>query len=293
MCKYYLCGLDVTCFKNTRSDGDIARVVGVEAAEKIRDDGAREAFESAPAAERAKTGYERATKDKLDELIRECDRRIQRGMVRAKQEREEAERKAATSAEADMLRLLEQKIRDAAEKAEKLGEEGDVDGAEKEAEHLEMLQTRYDEMKKKFESLDGWRLTEPCPVSGTLLCSTDTEERRKDHLEGKQYKGWTHIRKLRDELAARLAKYEEDGLIIGGSSSANDGSQRNRWRGDRRSRSPDHTVRDRPRSRSRDRARDREHGRDRDGRRYEPYRRYDDRGRGGRDDDRRYRRDRY
>lgn len=291
MCKYYLCGLDVTCFKNTRSDGDIARVVGAEAVEKIRDDGAREEFQRAPAAERAKTGYERATKDKLDELIRECDRRIQRGMVRAKQEREEAERKAAASAEADTLRLLEQKIRDTAEKAEKLGEEGDVDGAERETEHLEMLQTRHEELKKNYESLQGWRLTEPCPVSGTLLCSTDTEERRKDHLDGKQYKGWSHIRKLRDELAARLAKYEEDGLIVGGSSSANDGSQRNRWRGDRRLRSPDGSRRDRRRSRSRDR--DRDSGRDRDGRRYEPYRRYDDHGRGGRNDDRRDRRDRY
>ena len=77
-----------------------------------------------------------------------------------------------------------------------MGEDGDVDGAEREAALMETLQTRHDEVKRRYETLDGWRLTEPCEVSGTLLCSTDTEERRRDHLVGKQYKGWSRIREI-------------------------------------------------------------------------------------------------
>ena len=48
VCKYYIRGFDVTCFKNTKSDADVLRCVGAEAQEKVRDDGAREAFRLAP-----------------------------------------------------------------------------------------------------------------------------------------------------------------------------------------------------------------------------------------------------
>ena len=216
VCKYYLCGFDVTCFKNTRSDTDVLRIVGPEQQDALRDDALRRDFAAAPAAERARTGYERDTKAVLDRMIRECDRRIERGAVRAKAERDEAMAKAATSAE----------------KAERLGEDGDVDGAEAEYEHCETLKKRYVEVKKKLESLHEYRLTEPCLVSGTLLSSTDTEERRADHLAGKQYQGWLQIRKLRDELAETLARYERDGLLDGDA----DGERR---RSGGRSRSPD------------------------------------------------------
>jgi hypothetical protein len=201
-------------------------------------------------------------------------------MVRARAEKEEAMAKMATSADADTLKLLEAKMKESAAKAEKLGEEGDVDGAEAELAHLETFEQRAKEVKAKMDTFDAYRLTEPCPVSGTLLCNTDTEERRKEHLVGKQYTGWSHIRKLRDELAARLAKYEEAGFTIGGrSSGSGDGRDKRR-----RSRSPDRDRSYRPRD-----YRDRGYGRSgRDAyrgggdRRHEPYR--DDR---RRDDDRR------
>ena len=63
MCKYYLCGLDVTCFKNTRSDGEVQRFVDADDLEKLRDDGLRAAFQAAPSEEKAKLVYERMTKD--------------------------------------------------------------------------------------------------------------------------------------------------------------------------------------------------------------------------------------
>ena len=293
VCKYYLCGFDVTCFKNTRSDTDVLRIVGPEQQDALRDDALRRDFAAAPAAERARTGYERDTKAVLDRMIRECDRRIERGAVRAKAERDEAMAKAATSADADALKLLEAKMKTSAEKAERLGEDGDVDGAEAEYEHCETLKKRYVEVKKKLESLHEYRLTEPCLVSGTLLSSTDTEERRADHLAGKQYQGWLQIRKLRDELAETLARYERDGLLDGDA----DGERR---RSGGRSRSPDRRRERRSRSRDRDRDRDRDgrrggYGRGRDdrddrrggSRRYEPYRRDDRRYRDDRDDRRR------
>jgi len=238
-------------------------------------------FAEAPAAERARTGYERDTKAVLDKMIRECDRRIERGMARAKAERDEAMAKAATSADADALKLLEAKMKTSTEKAERLGEEGDVDGAEAEYELCETLKKRYIEVKKKLDSLYEYRLTEPCLVSGTLLTSTDTEERRADHLAGKQYQGWLQIRKLRDELAETLARYERDGLLVGDG----DGERR---RSGGRSRSPERRRERRSRSRDRDgqragygRGRDDRDDRRGGNRRYEPYRR----------DNRRYERD--
>jgi len=298
VCKYYLCGLDITCFKNTRSDGDVARWVSAESFTRVRDDGLRAAFQAVSDEEKAKLGYERATKVVLDSLVRECDRRVERGNARSKAEREAATVKVNSGADNDVLELLRTKMNESAAKAEKLGEDGEVDAAEKELEHLETLKQRAEEIKVKMEKMENIKLTETCPVSGTLMSSTDSEQRRQDHYTGKQYQGWLHIRKLRGELEERLKKYEEAGYVAGrpSAAAAEDrvvGGGRRYERGNDRGRGGERRSRSRSRSRSRERGRyggrDRSRSRDRErSYRHEPYRRDGrDRGPDRRDDGRR------
>ena len=78
VCKYYLCGLDVNMFKNTRSNDDLQRHIAPEDISKIQSDELRETFNSLPSPDRAKTGYEAQTKRLLDVVVRECDSRIRR-----------------------------------------------------------------------------------------------------------------------------------------------------------------------------------------------------------------------
>ncbi len=304
MCKYYLCGLDITCFKNTRSDGDVARWVPAQSFTKLRDDDVKAAFQALSDEAKAKLGYERDTKAVLDNLVRDCDRRVERGLARARVERERAQVMISTSADNDVLELLKVKMKESTEKAEKLGEDGDVDGAEKELEHLETLKQRADEVKLKMENMQHVKLTETCRVSGTLMSTTDNDQRRQDHFTGKQYQGWLHIRTLRDDLEKRLKMYEEAGYDSGHPRASDDARDRrgSGGRGYDRGRGSDRRSRSRSRSRERydrnctnrfGRDRDRSRSRDRDrGYRQEPYRRNEDRFRDDRRRDDRHRDDR-
>ena len=82
VCKYYLCGLDVNMFKNTRSNDDLQRHISPEDFAKIQSDDLRADFNALSSPERAKSGYEMQTKRLLDVLIRECDSRIARQNAR-------------------------------------------------------------------------------------------------------------------------------------------------------------------------------------------------------------------
>ena len=208
VCKYYICGFDLDIFKNTKSAEDVSRHVLPEDAGKRKDDDMRAAWEALPDDERAKYPYERETKRLLDRLIFECDRRVARSVARCEQAREVPTR-AFTPEEQKVLDKYSEQIKEISARAEALGEEGDVDGAQAELSKIESLQSSRELVLNRLKPQAG--LT-ACTVSGVLLSAQDNESRREEHLHGKQYLGWKRLRELRDELGARLLSYREKRL---------------------------------------------------------------------------------
>ena len=100
MDKYFLCGFDVTMFKNTKSADEIARAlrVPVQQASKqehpcgVQSMELRAEFQVLTDRERSKYNYEKETKKILDRLVSDCDRRIRIATERVEMERAERAR---------------------------------------------------------------------------------------------------------------------------------------------------------------------------------------------------------
>lgn len=87
VCKYYLCGLSPHyLFKNTKSAGDVYRHLGDY--DKVCDDECKRQWEELPQEEKDKYGYEYELKVLLEKLVRDCDRRIEKGKERIRKESE-------------------------------------------------------------------------------------------------------------------------------------------------------------------------------------------------------------
>ena len=209
VCKYYLCGLDVNMFKNTRSNEDLQRHIPPEDISKIQSDELRETFNSLPSPERAKTGYEAQTKRLLDVVVRECDGRIKR-----QNERCEEMNKNSAELKPEQKRIIEtynKQISEYAVKAEKLGEEGEVDAAQQALAESDRLKALRDEAEARFGCAAKTMFA--CPVSGVLMSTVDNDERKVEHETGKQYVGWTHCRVLQKDLAEKIQSYVRAGHV--------------------------------------------------------------------------------
>ena len=208
VCKYYLCGLDVNMFKNTRSNDDLQRHISPEDFAKIQSDDLRADFNALSSPERAKSGYEMQTKRLLDVLIRECDSRIARQNARC----EEMNANAAElkPEQKQIIDKYNSQISEYAAKAEKLGEDGEVDAAQQALAESDRLKVLRDEAETRFGNV---KQMFACAVSGVLMSSVDNEERKIEHETGKQYVGWKLLRELRDELSEKIAGYAQAGHL--------------------------------------------------------------------------------
>ena len=285
VCKHYLCGFDVHLFKNTRSEGDVLRHIPPQDLGKLQDDELKAQWEALDDAEKARAGYERDLKRILDNLVRDCDARVRRVQERCDAENERANAPPQIPPEERaILDGYAAQIKSLAEEAEALGEAGDVDGAQAAVAKSESLEKLRAAMEARLAppKTRAPKTSHACPVSAVLLTSADSESRRAEHVTGKQYVGWKRVRELRDELEARLAKYDEASASRGRGPSPRSADarrpdrrddrrdDRRRWddrRVDRRwgGRDERDRSRDRRRSRSRSRSRSRERERSRDG----------------------------
>ncbi|KAI7842576.1 hypothetical protein COHA_003812, partial [Chlorella ohadii] len=189
---------------------------------------------------------------------------------------------------------LRQQAKELTERSEKLAEEGDVDASMAAVAQAERLRKDAEGLVARYSRPD--RQLEVCEVCGLFMQSTDSEARKRDHIEGKQYQGWLAIRQKHEELQQKLGpgggaypplgargSEREEGEVP--EAHHHDDKDRSRSRSHGRH----HEDRDRDRERRRSRSRSRDRRRD-DRRRDDRYR--EDRYRDDRRRDERHRDDR-
>lgn len=273
--KNFLVGLcPYELFKNTKDDiGPPPQDHG-----RICDDKMKQEYDKLSQAEKDKYGYEFNLFVLLRRLVADLDRRIQRSQERlADQEREARagqEKLLAQLSSADLRRHQEisDKLSELTNDAERLGMEGDVDGALALVTQCDQLRSEQRQIQRKLprplEDTSNKKLL-LCDVSGNFLSCTDSAERMRNHYEGKRYLGWKKIREKYSELraknlspgvpgwnpkrAAEEAERQKRRAANGSTSSNQDAGSRSGTR-DRAH------HRDRDRDRGRDRDRDRRGG---------------------------------
>lgn len=286
VCKHALAGLcPFGLFPNTKSDLGPCEYEIHE--DHLDWEAIQREYDELPAREKDRLGYERALLRLLDRLVAEMDRKIIKAQERARMESAPKPLNAAQQAEVDALR---QQAKDLTERSEKLAEEGDVDASMAAVAQAERLRKDAEGLIARYSRPD--RQLEVCEVCGLFMQSTDSEARKRDHIEGKQYQGWLAIRQKHSELQQKLgpgggaypplgARGEpEEGEVPGAQHDDKDRS-RSRSHGRHREERDRDRERRRSRSRSRDRRRDDRYRDDR--RRDDRYR--DDRRRDDRDRD--------
>jgi len=258
--KHYLAGLcPYSLFTNTKDDlgpppasnGDIC-----EAAMKAE-------YDKLSQEEKNKYGYEYNLFVLLRRLVTDLDRRIV-GLRRrlADQDREVLEKQEkllASLSDEDRKRLdeIDAELITVINDAERLAEEGDVDGSFALIQKSEELKSEKAGIHRKLPGQledNSYKKHILCEVSGNYLSITDSAERLRNHFEGKRYIGWKKVRAKYEELRA---KNLPPGIPGWNPKKAEEDAERKK----RRAANPARPARDRDQDKDRDRDRSR---RDRD-----------------------------
>lgn len=172
ICKFELCGLcPNSLFKNTRSDlGPCKYEVHADHLdwERIQGD-----WNKLPDKEKASYGYDKELYRYLDELVRDMDRKVRRAKDRADKENAP---KDLTPAEQARLDDLHARMKEALDKSQKAGEDGDVDMSMLLAQQAETLKADYAKLEKQLRTPD--RTMTVCEVCGVFINSTDNDQRK-------------------------------------------------------------------------------------------------------------------
>jgi len=135
----------------------------------------------------------------LEDLIAQCDKQI----LAHKQRIE----KAVELSEPDQARIeaIHSEVKEKTAKSEELGEKGEVSAAQAILKDIETLLTEKANIQLGHNnpaSMGAQREKKlfVCEVSGNFLCSTDNEQRLRNHFSGKMYRGWKAVRERYEEL---------------------------------------------------------------------------------------------
>ena len=109
----------------------------------------------------------------LQELVRQCDRKIEKNKRRAEQ--------GAAISDDDLKKLatIEKQIQETADRCEKAADEGDIDTSQE-------LMKQIEQLKEAAEFIsnpkDDKKIT-VCDISGNFMSSRDNDERMRAHFE--------------------------------------------------------------------------------------------------------------
>lgn len=150
--------------------------------------------------EKDRYGYERELMTLLNQLCRDMNRKIERQKERAIIESSARPLNAEDKARLDAIKGQEV---DAMHRSQAMAEAGDVDGSMVCAQQAETYKKQHDTLSTQLTAPE--RVMTVCEVCGVFINSTDNDQRRQDHLTGKQYLGWKAIRDEQTRLQEQLA----------------------------------------------------------------------------------------
>ncbi|GIX63246.1 glycosyltransferase family protein 28, putative [Babesia caballi] len=147
-------------------------------------------------------GYEAETLRFILPMLEECDRRVQRGRVRAE---EDVAGKQTTLDDATIeeAKRIDAEIEKKMNIANELGMKGDVEESFKVLEEAELLKKNKLDMLEKAGEASYQSRIKPCDICGALLSATDTDRRLTEHYSGKIHVSY---QKLRD-MSKLLTEY--------------------------------------------------------------------------------------
>jgi len=274
--KFFLCGLSPhSALQNTKSD--------IGSTTQKQDQKMKDMWDAVPQEEKDKYGYERELLEFCESLIVDMDRKIKREVERIGPQ----DHTGLSEEHEKQCTALDAQIKELQQRAEQLGEDGEVDKAQEAFSQAETMKQKKNLIVEAAKA-SAKRLF-VCEISGLVYSNLDGEQRLKDLKNGRMYRGWSAIRDKAKELRAKNPPKGIPGYKP--SAAETKKAEEDAAREEQRQRSPD---RRKERERSRSPRKDRTDPRDRDRDRRSYDRRDSDRSKDrGRDDrDRRDYRDR-
>jgi hypothetical protein len=195
VCKFYLldfCPHDL--FPNTKSD--------LGPCKKRHDQFFKQQFTKDPNREQYQIKYEEMLMDFLEELIGEVDNKMKRSLERIEAPLPETEKSKDVL---DQIKLIDIKIQELIETAEKFGEVGRIDDSEIVMRQIDRLKEQKNEFMTASEHplLMKEKQMKVCEVCGAMQSVQDNEKRLQTHIEGKLHTGYAKIREYLEMLRRR------------------------------------------------------------------------------------------
>lgn len=229
VCQYYVCGFcPHDLFFNTKFD--------LGPCPYDHEDPLREQFQRSSSKRKQRRTEQRFLRF-LYTLVDDCDQMIVRAKKRLQMQDENLDSKQSERDAA--IDEIENEIEETTEKMEKLGEEGKVDEAKTLLTKLQQLQV-HKKTLEDFSAIDRFEICDVCGAREAPKLVNNQLVRGRQHIDGKQHRGFEQIRNYIAELEKKFAERDSRSR------------SRSRSRSHKRSR-----RRDRSRDRSKDRSRDR------------------------------------
>ncbi|KAK9816303.1 hypothetical protein WJX74_004427 [Apatococcus lobatus] len=205
ICKHHLCGFcPYVEFERTKHDFGQCPL--------LHDEDAKERWDALDDAGKERLGHEHALMKWLDQLMADLRAKIKKNTERLKAEQESP---VYLKDDQTALGYMNDSINELLARSEKLGEDGDVDGAQAVAAQAEHRKTE----KAKFEGEARQRAggnssrygeQEVCPLSGVIVNVEET--RVRDHKMGRNYRAWCKFHEVYKALMETFAKRGLGGL---------------------------------------------------------------------------------
>merc|ERR1712100_1010324 len=116
--------------------------------------------------------------------------------------------KPLTEEQKKLLDVLATQIHQRIESSQEFGDRGEIEKSLYAAIEGEKIKTERENLEQRFKYPNG-RIMFVCEVCGVFINSTDSDARRADHYNGKQYLGWKKIREKLKQLEQKFSGLQE------------------------------------------------------------------------------------